>query len=96
MQETLNSKKHGDTAFRAKDFATAIECYTQVSIHSLHFDLANFGFPIFFLDNLQAAKLGDPEMAIATVIKYLNLISCFKFMIFHLESTFISKAHLPR
>ena len=31
MQETLNSKKHGDSAFRAKDFATAIDCYTQVS-----------------------------------------------------------------
>ncbi|XVE61986.1 hypothetical protein DITRI_Ditri06bG0082300 [Diplodiscus trichospermus] len=31
MQETLNSKKHGDTAFRAKDFASAIDCYTQVS-----------------------------------------------------------------
>lgn len=30
MQETLNLKKHGDTAFRAKDFATAIKCYTQV------------------------------------------------------------------
>ncbi|KAJ0027174.1 hypothetical protein Pint_35276 [Pistacia integerrima] len=29
MQETLNSKKQGDTAFRAKDFATAIDCYTQ-------------------------------------------------------------------
>ncbi|XP_057983097.1 serine/threonine-protein kinase BSK5-like isoform X2 [Malania oleifera] len=29
MQETLNSKKHGDTAFRAKDYATAIDCYTQ-------------------------------------------------------------------
>ncbi|KAL4394772.1 hypothetical protein S245_005346 [Arachis hypogaea] len=29
MQETLNLKKHGDTAFRAKDFATAINCYTQ-------------------------------------------------------------------
>ncbi|XWS67167.1 hypothetical protein CRYUN_Cryun05aG0263800 [Craigia yunnanensis] len=29
MQETLNSKKHGDTAFRAKDFASAIDCYTQ-------------------------------------------------------------------
>ncbi|KAF8403018.1 hypothetical protein HHK36_011113 [Tetracentron sinense] len=29
MQETLNSKKHGDNAFRAKDFATAIDCYTQ-------------------------------------------------------------------
>ncbi|CAO2840778.1 unnamed protein product [Amaranthus hypochondriacus] len=29
IQETLNCKKHGDTAFRAKDFATAIKCYTQ-------------------------------------------------------------------
>ncbi|KAH1265931.1 Serine/threonine-protein kinase BSK6 [Glycine max] len=29
MQETLNLKKHGDTAFRAKDFITAIDCYTQ-------------------------------------------------------------------
>lgn len=57
---------------------------------------SKFWFSYIFLDNLQAAKLGDPEMAIATVIKYLNLISCFKFMIFHLESTFISKAHLPR
>ncbi|CAM8971913.1 unnamed protein product [Rhodiola kirilowii] len=29
MQETLNSKKKGDSAFRQKDFKTAIECYTQ-------------------------------------------------------------------
>ncbi|XP_039132113.1 serine/threonine-protein kinase BSK5-like [Dioscorea cayenensis subsp. rotundata] len=29
MQETLNSKKHGDRAFRAKDFGTAIDYYTQ-------------------------------------------------------------------
>ncbi|KAK1354639.1 putative serine/threonine-protein kinase BSK3 [Heracleum sosnowskyi] len=29
MQETLNSKKQGDSAFRAKDFANAIDCYTQ-------------------------------------------------------------------
>ncbi|CAN0926447.1 Serine/threonine-protein kinase BSK6 [Linum grandiflorum] len=29
MQETLNSKQHGDSAFRAKDFPTAIDCYTQ-------------------------------------------------------------------
>ncbi|XP_020553311.1 probable serine/threonine-protein kinase BSK3 isoform X2 [Sesamum indicum] len=28
-EETLNSKKQGDAAFRAKDFATAIDCYTQ-------------------------------------------------------------------
>ncbi|KAK1321588.1 putative serine/threonine-protein kinase [Acorus calamus] len=29
MQETLNSKKHGDSAFRGKDFSRAIDCYTQ-------------------------------------------------------------------
>ncbi|KAH7513937.1 serine/threonine-protein kinase BSK7 [Ziziphus jujuba] len=29
MQETLNSKKKGDVAFRHKDFRAAIECYTQ-------------------------------------------------------------------
>lgn len=29
MQETLNSKKRGDVAFRAKDLETAIDCYTQ-------------------------------------------------------------------
>ena len=30
MQETLNSKKKGDTAFGHKDFSAAIDCYTQV------------------------------------------------------------------
>ncbi|CAA2964613.1 probable serine threonine- kinase At5g41260 [Olea europaea subsp. europaea] len=39
MQETLNSKKHGDTAFRAKDFTTAIDCYTQVKALCLHWPL---------------------------------------------------------
>ncbi|ONI00058.1 hypothetical protein PRUPE_6G065600 [Prunus persica] len=29
IQETLNSKKHGDAAFRAKDFVTAIDSYTE-------------------------------------------------------------------
>ncbi|GAV81056.1 hypothetical protein CFOL_v3_24515 [Cephalotus follicularis] len=29
MQETLNSKKKGDVAFRQKDFRLAIGCYTQ-------------------------------------------------------------------
>ncbi|KAK7262514.1 hypothetical protein RJT34_30088 [Clitoria ternatea] len=29
IQDTLNSKKHGDSAFHARDFSTAIECYTQ-------------------------------------------------------------------
>lgn len=30
MQDTLNSKKHGDGAFRVKDFGTAIDYYSQV------------------------------------------------------------------
>ncbi|EPS66661.1 hypothetical protein M569_08114, partial [Genlisea aurea] len=29
MQETLNSKKKGDVAFRNKDFVVAVECYSQ-------------------------------------------------------------------
>jgi len=31
IQDTLNSKKQGDSAFHARDFSTAIDCYTQVS-----------------------------------------------------------------
>ncbi|KAI7742599.1 hypothetical protein M8C21_011937, partial [Ambrosia artemisiifolia] len=30
LHYTLNGKKHGDEAFRAKDFTTAIECYTSI------------------------------------------------------------------
>ncbi|KAI7737814.1 hypothetical protein M8C21_011130, partial [Ambrosia artemisiifolia] len=33
MQESLNSKKKGDAAFRHKDFTTAIQCYTQFIEH---------------------------------------------------------------
>jgi len=29
MQDTLNSKKKGDSAFRHKDFRAAIDCYSQ-------------------------------------------------------------------
>lgn len=35
MQETLDSKKSADSAFRAKDYTTAIDSYTQVSPLSL-------------------------------------------------------------
>lgn len=38
IKETLNSKKHGDAAFRAKDFVTAIDSYTEVSHKFIHFD----------------------------------------------------------
>jgi len=30
MQENMDYKKHGDAAFLAKDFDTAIEFYTEV------------------------------------------------------------------
>lgn len=33
MQENMDYKKHGDAAFRAKDFETAIEFYTEVSFY---------------------------------------------------------------
>jgi len=36
IQETLNCKKLGDAAFRAKDFATAIKRYTQVNNFWMH------------------------------------------------------------
>ncbi|PNX91585.1 putative serine threonine-protein kinase, partial [Trifolium pratense] len=29
IQDTLNFKKRGDSAFHARDFSTAIDCYTQ-------------------------------------------------------------------
>lgn len=33
MQDTLNSKKKGDSAFRHKDFRAAIDCYSQVKFY---------------------------------------------------------------
>lgn len=42
MQETLSSKKQGDAAFRAKDFSTAIDCYTQVTILNKWFLTASY------------------------------------------------------
>jgi hypothetical protein len=35
MQDTLNSKKKGDNAFRQKDFSSAIDCYSQVDFASV-------------------------------------------------------------
>ncbi|CAN4098783.1 unnamed protein product [Withania somnifera] len=32
IQETLNTRKSGDSAFRDKDFTTAIKCYSQASL----------------------------------------------------------------
>lgn len=34
MQENMDYKKHGDAAFRSKDFDTAIEFYTEVKTKS--------------------------------------------------------------
>lgn len=32
IQDTLNFKKHGDSAFRSKDFAAAIQSYSKVGL----------------------------------------------------------------
>ena len=37
MQDTLNSKKKGDVAFRHKEFKAAIDYYTQVIANVLIF-----------------------------------------------------------
>lgn len=37
MQDSLNYKKQGDSAFRAKDFNMAIDCYTQVLTLSYYY-----------------------------------------------------------
>lgn len=50
IQETLNSKKRGDAAFRAKDFPTAIECYTHVS-HLFNKCLIKMRYIIYFSDS---------------------------------------------
>lgn len=55
IQETLNSKKRGDAAFRAKDFTTAIDCYTQVS-HS-------FGVVYCLIKTLQTTRISVIEQS---------------------------------
>ena len=50
MQETLNSKKKGDVAFRHKDFRAAIECYTQVKmVNHPFYDFFIFYFIIIII-----------------------------------------------
>lgn len=46
IQETLNSKKRGDTAFRAKEFEKAIECYT----HGKYF-ICKFSILLYYLQS---------------------------------------------
>ena len=36
MQQSLDSKKKGDSAFKQKDFKSAIERFTQVGVPLLH------------------------------------------------------------
>ena len=67
MQETLNSKKQGDSAFRAKDFTNAIDCYTQVPPYIVlycqhkesdrHDNLAKLY--LLLLSNVEAETLGS-------------------------------------
>lgn len=66
IQETLNCKKRGDTAFRAKDFGTAIECYTQVS----HISLQLKNFP----------SLSSPMLSLSlcpNIVKCMVILCCY-------------------
>jgi hypothetical protein len=58
MQETLNTKKKGDSAFKQKDYRIAIECYTQVSssFQSFQFSFMNYVRNCFFI-NLRCSWL---------------------------------------
>ncbi|XP_017696624.2 probable serine/threonine-protein kinase BSK3 [Phoenix dactylifera] len=59
MQETLNSKKKGDAAFRHKDFNTAIECYTQFT------DVGTMVSPTIFARRCLSYLMSDmPQQAL--------------------------------
>ncbi|KAL6126151.1 hypothetical protein ACLB2K_074202 [Fragaria x ananassa] len=65
MQETLDSKKNGDSAFKQKDFRTAIECYSQF------IDIGNMVSPTIFarrslsylMDEMPQEALNDAMQA---------------------------------
>lgn len=59
IQETLNSKKLGDSAFHARDFSTAIDCYTQVSqleILGINFQTSELQFFVSWCQSFSSAK----------------------------------------
>ncbi|KAK9910461.1 hypothetical protein M0R45_034421 [Rubus argutus] len=65
MQETLDSKKNGDSAFKQKDFRTTIECYSQF------IDVGNMVSPTIFahrslsylMDEMPQEALNDAMQA---------------------------------
>ncbi|THU63674.1 hypothetical protein C4D60_Mb01t18300 [Musa balbisiana] len=66
MQETLNSKKKGDTAFRHKDFNTAIESYTQF------IDVGTMVSPTIFARRCLSYLMNDvPQQALNDAVQAL-------------------------
>ncbi|XP_039130616.1 probable serine/threonine-protein kinase BSK3 [Dioscorea cayenensis subsp. rotundata] len=66
MQETLNSKKKGDNAFRHKDFNTAIECYTQF------IDVGTMVSPTVFARRCLSYLMTDmPQQALSDAVQAL-------------------------
>ncbi|XP_058212906.1 serine/threonine-protein kinase BSK5-like [Rhododendron vialii] len=64
MQETLNCKQKGDSAFRAKDFATAVDCYTQF------IDGGTIVYPSVFARRCLSYLMNDmPQEALADAMK---------------------------
>ncbi|KAG5554040.1 hypothetical protein RHGRI_011793 [Rhododendron griersonianum] len=64
MQETLNCKQKGDSAFRAKDFGTAVDCYTQF------IDGGTIVYPSVFARRCLSYLMNDmPQEALADAMK---------------------------
>ncbi|KAL6556392.1 Serine/threonine-protein kinase bsk7 [Orobanche gracilis] len=64
MQETLNSKKKGDAAFRHKEFRVAIDCYTQF------IDVGTMASPtIFARRSLSHLMSDEPQEALNDAVQ---------------------------
>ncbi|XP_075486364.1 serine/threonine-protein kinase BSK5-like [Primulina tabacum] len=85
MKETLDAKQQGDSAFRAKDFTTAIDCYTQF------IDGGTMLFPTvysrrclsYLMSEMPNEALGDAMQALVLfpdwpTALYLQAVSLFK------------------
>lgn len=85
MQDTLNSKKKGDVAFRHKDFRAAIECYTQVKTLTTciqHCVITCNRFQNCCLPSATSFLVGNNLHAYNSTIsgEGLNICSCLSFL----------------
>ncbi|KAB5569182.1 hypothetical protein DKX38_002975 [Salix brachista] len=72
MQETLNTKKKGDSAFKQKDYRIAIECYTQTFFYDL--DVGTMVSPAVFARRSLSYLMSDlPQEALSFALATLGM-----------------------